>query len=452
MKTKICSVVLSVCLLFGCLGALSSCDKGGNADLVNAEINENGELVLTFGDGTEKNLGVVVGKDGKDGADGANGENGQNGASGGDGYIHITTDESAISLATAKGLRSAVSIVANFEATVQQGGWYPGYGSTTTEEYSFKGSGVIYRMDKNTGDAFVITNYHVVYDESSNSESGISEDIEVYLYGSEIEEKTIKATYVGGSMYYDIAVLHIENSDILKDSDACATDISDSDTVSVGDSAIAIGNAKGYGISASLGIVSVDSEHLTMLAVDGKTAVSFRVMRVDTAINSGNSGGGLYDENGTLIGIVNAKIIDDGVENIGYAIPSNVAVAITENIIDHCYGKDETSVQRAMLGLTVTSSDSRALYDPQSGKITLKETVSVYEVAADSLASGVLQKEDVLVSITLDGKTTQITRQHQIIERMLDARVGDTVTIALIRGGTNMTIDITITQDSVASY
>ena len=298
----------------------------------------------------------------------------------------------------------------------------------------------------------MITNYHVVYDESSNSESGISEDIEVYLYGSEIEKKTIKATYVGGSMYYDIAVLHIENSDILKDSDACATDISDSDSVSVGDSAIAIGNAKGYGISASLGIVSVDSEHITMLAVDGKTAVSFRVMRVDTAINSGNSGGGLYDENGTLIGIVNAKIIDDGVENIGYAIPSNVAVAITENIIDHCYGKDETSVQRAMLGLTVTSSDSRALYDPQSGKITLKETVSVYEVAADSLASGVLQKEDVLVSITLDGKTTQITRQHQIIERMLDARVGDTVTIALVRGGTDMTVDITITQDSVASY
>jgi hypothetical protein len=111
----------------------------------------------------------------------------------------------------------------------------------------------------------------------------------VYLYGSEIEENAIKATYVGGSLYYDIAVLHIKESEMLMSSNACAVDVADSDNIVVGDSAIAIGNAQGLGISSTAGIVSVDSEYITMTAADGKNEVSFRVMRVDTAINSGNS-------------------------------------------------------------------------------------------------------------------------------------------------------------------
>ena len=88
-----------------------------------------------------------------------------------------------------------------------------------------------------------------------------------------------------------------------------------------------------------------------MTAADGSATVSFRVMCTDTAVNSGNSGGGLYDNEGNLIGIVNAKIVDDGVENIGYAIPSNVAVSIAENIIDYCHGTDEERVQIALLGI-----------------------------------------------------------------------------------------------------
>ncbi|MBP3369241.1 MAG: hypothetical protein J6L85_00685 [Clostridia bacterium] len=129
--------------------------------IIGAEINEDGELVLVYSDG------------------------------------------SSIPAASAKGLRSAVSIVCNFQATIQQGGWRPGSSSTTTQDYSSAGSGVIYQMDKAEGDAFIITNYHVVYDASSNTENGISDDISVYLYGSEIEEKAIEATYVGGSLYYD---------------------------------------------------------------------------------------------------------------------------------------------------------------------------------------------------------------------------------------------------------
>lgn len=456
MKTKICSIVCVICLLFGSAFALSSCNSDDAVGIVSAEINENGELVLVYSDGNEQNLGVVVGKDGMDGVDGKDGENGKDGADGADGSLNITAEGSSIPAASSKGLRSAVRIVCNFQATVQQGGWRPGSSSTTTKDYSSEGSGVIYQMVKSEGDAFIITNYHVVYDASSNTDNGISNDISVYLYGSEIEEKAIQATYVGGSLYYDIAVLRVEDSEIIKASSSCAVDVADSDRIVVGDSAIAIGNAQGLGISSTSGVVSVDSEHITMTAADGRTEVSFRVMRVDTAINSGNSGGGLYDDEGNLIGIVNAKIVYDGVENIGYAIPSNVAVSIAENIIDYCYGTDTERVQRALLGITVSTSDSKAVYDGQTGLVTIRETVSVYEVNSGSLADGVLQAGDVLLSATVTNnqgaKTTEITRQYHIIDMMLDVRVDDVVTLTILRGGEEQTVSITITQGCLTAY
>ena len=425
---------------------LSSCKSNSSASIVSAEINRKGELVITYSDGTEENLGAVVGDDGKDGEDGKDGKDGEIGS------LVVNNDSDGIAAASTRGLRSAVSIVSNFEATVQAGGWYPGSSYITTKEYTSKGSGVIYRANIEDGDAFIITNYHVVYDASSNSEDGISDDISVFLYGSEKEDKAISATYVGGSLYYDIAVLHVDDSEILRASDACGVSISDSDAVSVGDTAIAIGNAQGLGISSTSGIVSVDSEYITMTAADDKTKVSFRVMRVDTAINSGNSGGGLYDSEGKLIGIVNAKIVYEGVENIGYAIPSNVAVSIAENIIDYCYGTDTNMVQRAMLGVTVSATDSRAVYDTSTGLVRIEETVSVYEIEDGSLADGVLEVGDVLVSTTINGKTTDITRQYHAIDMMLDVRVGDVIALNIIRGGEEMTVSITVTKNSLVSY
>ena len=434
MNNKTRSLVWVTCLLICCLLSLLSCGASGRSGILSAQINENGELVITYVDGMEENLGRVVGSDGANGS------------------MNITNEGNGISAAAAKGLRSSVSIVCNFQATVQQGGWRPGYGSTTTQEYSSSGSGVIYQMDKSAGDAFIITNYHVVYDSSSNSSNGISQDISVYLYGSEMSEKAIEATYVGGSLYYDIAVLRIEDSHVLRTSDAYEVDIAESDDVSVGSGAIAIGNAQGYGISASFGIVSVDSEYITMTAADGRTAVSFRVMRVDTAVNSGNSGGGLYNDEGNLIGIVNAKIVDDGVENIGYAIPSNVATSIADNIIDYCYGTNVERVQRALLGITVSVSDSKAIYDSATGMIRIEETVSVYDVTSGSLADDLLETGDILVSASFGDKTTQITRQYDIIDMMLDVRVGDIITFNILRDSQEMTVSITITKDCLTSY
>ena len=311
---------------------------------------------------------------------------------------------------------------------------------------------MIYQLDKSSGDAFIITNYHVVYDASSDSENGISQDILVCIYGGETEEQAISATYVGGSLYYDIAVLRIEDSQLLRNSQVSAVELADSDAVVVGQKAIAIGNAQGLGIATTAGIVSVDSEYINMTAADGRTEVSFRVMRVDTAVNSGNSGGGLYNDRGQLIGIVNAKVVYDGVESIGYAIPVNVAVAVAENIIHYCYGTDVERVQRAMLGITVTTSDSKAVYDTETGSVHIEEQVYVYEVTKNSLAEGLLQAGDVLLSASVNDQTTQITRQYHVIDMMLSVRVGDTVSFTVLRDGQQLAVDITITADCLTAY
>ena len=465
MKRKLYALLLSVCMVFITVFSFTSCFSEEPSGIVEARINDDGELIVIFQDGSEKSLGKVVGQDGADGKDGINGKDGTNGVdgtngkdgingtdgtNGTNGSVTVVTNGNSIPNATAKGLRSAVSIVCEFTATVQ-GGYWPGSG-TTTKQYASAGSGVIYKLDKESGDAFIITNYHVVYDASSNTSNGISNDINVFLYGSEYEELAIEATYVGGSLYYDIAVLRVEDSDLIKESDVTAVEVFDSDNIVVGDTAIAIGNAQGYGISASYGIISVDSEYLTMTAADGKTEVTFRTIRIDTAVNPGNSGGGIYDDEGKLIGIVNAKIVEDDVENIAYAIPSKIAVNVAENIIDNCFGKSNQRVLRAMLGISLSTSDSRAVYDPATGFITIKETVEVYEVSADSLADGKLRAEDVLVSVVHNGETVMINRQYHIIDLMLSVRVGDVLTFNILRDGTAVAVNIQITADSLTEY
>ena len=437
-STRVCRTLALAIAAMMILLALCSCAMTPQSvvytgGVSSARLNELGELIVTYSDGREQNLGAVSNQ----------------GTT-----INIENEESDIASATSLGLCAAVSITANFKKTYNNsyGGFFPGFGGgTTTTPYKSEGSGVIYKLDRSTGSAFIITNYHVVYDNGSDAKDGISEDIDVYLYGGEAEEYAISAKYVGGSLYYDIAVLYVENCPSLKNSAHNAPVIADSEDVAVGTTAIAIGNPEGYGISASLGIVSVNSEYITMTAADGVSNVTFRVMRVDTAVNSGNSGGGLYNEHGELIGIVNAKIVDSGVENIGYAIPSNVAAAVADNIIDNCFNKDNKTVMRAMMGITLATSNSIAVVDSETGNVAVKETVSVAEVAKDGISNGILNVGDILKSATLRGETTEITRRHHLIDLMLEARAGDEITLEITRGGEAKTVTVTVTKSAITA-
>lgn len=445
---KIKRIVALLCLTVALSLTLSGCFTVQLGGVKSAEINEDGELILEYSGGREQNMGKVVGEDGKNGKDGKDGDDGLDGMDGKDGKdgkdgenapgenggnssgnentVIITPSQPDVEAAAAKSVFSAVSIKCGSQC----------------------GSGVIYEIDKASGDALIVTNYHVLYVASS---SAISSSIFVYLYGSETDAQAIEAEYVGGSMEYDLAVIRVSNSSILKNSQAVAATFANSDEIQVGTTAIAIGNAKAMGISVTTGIVSVDSEYLTMIGADNKTKITLRTVRIDTAVNSGNSGGGLFDDEGNLIGIVNAKIIEDDVENMGYAIPSSTVASFLENIKATCLDTTNQKIKRAKV-VEVDASNPTAVLDKNTGCVRIEETVVVVTPATGYLVRGTLQSGDVITEVSVNGgETVKITRAYQIDDICLSLKSGDQITFYYTRSGASYNASFNVTSSYLAS-
>ncbi len=418
---KILVLISVICICLGLSSCVMNMTSSIDTTIVNTEINADGDLILYFSDGSSQNAGKIANHNTT---------------------VTVEGDGGDVSSAAAKGLMSAVSIVSNF-VSKSGGGYYPGFGiiGGSGDEYYACGSGVIYRI---AGDeALIITNHHVVYDSESKGRDGISQDIEIYLYGKENYGYAISAEYVGGSEYYDIAVLKAK-SQAFKSGTVRAAEF-DLGDVSVGERAIAVGNPQGYGISVSLGIVSVNSEYIN---VSDNLLDSQRAIRVDTAVNAGNSGGGLYNDKGQLIGIVNAKIVDASVENIGYAIPADVVLGVTENLVKNCLNSSNTSVKRAVIGINLALGSSSTVIDGE-GNIRIVETVSVSSVNSGSLADGVLLPGDIILEARVGDRTKEITRTYHLIDIMLFAGAGDTLTLTIDRGNETITKTITITSSAI---
>ena len=367
--------------------------------------------------------------------------------------ITVNSNEPSSLIAASKGVLSSVSVYSTF--TVKT---YVGFGPIRdwgTTESKAAGSGVIFRMseeDKISGNAYIITNYHVVYNAEATSENQIASKIELYLYGMEKEKYAIPAEYVGGSMMYDIAVLKVSASDVLRKSNAIEATFADSDDVTILETAIAIGNPEASGISATVGHINVDSEYVEMVLPDEQTLSEMRLMRIDTAVNGGNSGGGLFNERGEVIGIVNAKITSSTIDNIGYAIPSNVARLVAENVIYY----ESTGAERAKrgtIGITLSSDpDSYTSYDKETGKVHIIEKVVIANINKGSLADGKLQVGDQILLLQIgENAPYTVTRYFNVVERMLGARVGDTVVFTIVRGGEQMQVSFTITEASLSN-
>ena len=346
--------------------------------------------------------------------------------------INSTATESEV--AAAKALMSAVSI------------------KTDTAS----GSGVIFRMSEDKSEAYILTNYHVVYDSSTR---GISKNIKAYLYGMESQlygdksfNYSMRAQYVGGTVEYDLAVLKVKGSEVLLGSSARACDFADSNEVRILETAIAVGNAAGSGISVTMGKINVDSETIRLLASDEKTELELRVMRTDAAVNSGNSGGGLFNAKGELIGIVNAKSASSTTDNIGYAIPSNVAKYIAENILYYCDGENgEKNAYKCLLGINVEIAELKTEYDEETGLLVRKERVKVKEViSTTSAAYGILKSGDIINSIKIDGKEYKVTRMFQVVDAMLNARVKSEVIINVTRGAEEKDLMIPFTASHIS--
>ena len=336
-----------------------------------------------------------------------------------------------------RAILSTVTIRAQFDTASST---YP-YGGQSTETKA--GSGVIYKLDKSTGDAYIITNYHVVYYKDAATEQKISQSIKIYLYGLESESYAIEADYVCGSLDYDLAVLKVTDSFVLKETPARAAELGDSEPLRVLDTVITMGNAEGEGFSVTKGIVSVVSENLTMESANGYKYITVRVIRVDAAINGGSSGGGLYDKDGKLVGIVNAKKKGSAVDNIGYAIPINLAVAVVENMLYH-KSSEASGVCSYPLGITMSEAE-RTLELDQNGEIVTKARVAVTAKQEATPFYDFVEVGDSILEITVDGKTVPVTALYHVTETMLWARPGSTVTLVVERGGNTHTATATIT-------
>ncbi len=360
--------------------------------------------------------------------------------------ISVNTDGNAQVIN--KALKSSVKFYCEFTEAKQS------Y-SSSYETAVYLGSGVIYKIDSDY--TYFITNYHVVYDSASVDQSKFAKRVVCYLYGSESDpsDTTVGAdgytTYVygpygiecevvGGSATADIAIVKAETQSVKAVNEDIEA-ITFAEGYHVGETAIAIGNPEGEGISVTEGIVSVDNEMIA-LDVDG-TVRNHRSIRIDTAIYNGSSGGGLFNANGQLIGITNAG---DGVDqNVNFAVPLEIVEVAVENIMYYA-SKGEKNAKKITLGVTVVSQNSKYVYNEQTGYGKIVEEVIVYSVTSGSICEQIgLKSGDKINGVIINGTTYTIDRNFHIGDLTLKIREGDIIALSITREGESITQTSTYT-------
>ena len=285
---------------------------------------------------------------------------------------------------------------------------------------SGSGSGVIFKKDGDN--AFIVTNYHVIEG---------ADEIEVSLDSGE----RTTAELIGGDALSDLAVLRMDSS--------YATSVlsfGDSSSLRAGEEVIAIGNPLGLDLSRTVtqGIVSAVDRTVSVTTSAGEWELN--VIQTDAAINPGNSGGALLNTAGQVIGINSLKISDDGVEGLGFAIPSNELVPIINEIIE------TGSVQRVYLGVGLMSISEVPTMYLQRLNIPVEEGVIITSVEAGSAAAEAgLETQDVIVKI--DGETVaNSTELRKYLYSNLE--VGDQATIEFYRNGELKSAKVTLKSNT----
>lgn len=286
-----------------------------------------------------------------------------------------------------------------------------GRGSSTA---TAEGSGVII-----TEDGYILTNNHIVNSTSTSSyyEVGEASKVIVYLYNDETE---YEGTIVGTDEQTDLAVIKIDKTGLT------AAELGDSDTVQVGEFAMAVGNPLGMQSSVSAGMISALNREVTS---DGKT---FTLIQTDTAINSGNSGGALVNSKGQVIGINTLKVSGTGVEGMGFAIPINSTKDIYTQLIQY------NKVKRPYIGIS-----GRDL-DEQTAKAN-NLVVGIYVISIEDFSAA--EKAGVKagdVIIKADGK--DVTTMDELNAIKNSHEIGDEMTIVISRNGSEKELTLTLQE------
>ncbi len=304
---------------------------------------------------------------------------------------------------------------------------YFGYGrgskkQDTEPQYVGSGSGVVF-----TEDGYILTNNHVV-------ESASKITVEVNDYNDPNVTHEYEATVIGRDSSTDIAVIKIE-----RDEPFLAAKIGNSDMLKVGQSVAAIGNP-GYNQylfkhTMTTGIVS--GLGITCLADDGYSST---LIQTDASINYGNSGGGLFDMYGNVVGIVNQKIVIDSYEGLGFAITINDVKPVIEDLLAYGYVKS-----RPMLGITTMPlNEYRAqLYGTKLSKGLLVTSISENAPVAQSG----LKVADIITKIN----GTNVSSLAEVQTILSKLKVGDTITATVARengsgGVDSIDIEIILTE------
>lgn len=362
----------------------------------------------------------ATGSAGKDGTDGTDGKDGYTLDDLMANYLENNPGDTEDDFYASLGLDVTPSITSVVQSALKSS---VGIICTNTRSSS-AGAGVIYKLNGNT--AYIITNYHVIYDSYSG---GYSKNIKVYLYNLVLEDQLIDATVVGASKDNDIAVIEATSDMFLEDTVKAVT-VNTTAPVA-GQATFAIGTPSLYTFSVTSGIVSVESEYITTAY-----SANVRVYRTDTALNSGNSGGGMFNENGELMGISDAKSSDTTDDNVCYAIPASLAVSVADNII-------ENGGKRFLLGVNMDLSDIDTFVDAD-GIIRTAYTYTVSSVNSGAAATGKIETGDVMVSVAInDEEGVIIDTSFKAQEYLMNARPGDTIKVTVLRNGETVTVSLT---------
>ncbi len=340
-------------------------------------------------------------------------------------YFEVNPSDANLAANNPSALYTPISLASVVNKTADSVVEITQYTSNTNPFYSSSeytstgnGSGVII-----SNDGYIITNNHVI--------SGASKIIVRLRSGDEFEAKLI-----GKDSKTDIAIVKIEASNLT------SAVIGDSSKTLVGDFVLAIGNPLGkLGGTVTYGYVSALEREIV---IDNSTV---NLMQFDAAVNPGNSGGGLFNTNGELIGIVSAKSIGYDVEGLGFGIPVNDIKTVIDDLLTHGYAKN-----RAYLGIELSDSASALNnFNPYGGSLfdyfyqQIQYGARVEKVVENSPASKVdIKVGDIIISI--GGKV--VSSASAASAEVLYYNVGDEVEIGLIREGHTKTVKVVLGEYS----
>ena len=278
-----------------------------------------------------------------------------------------------------------------------------------------QGSGIIISKD-----GYILTNNHIINSTDSSVYYEVSKATKVYVYLYN-DTTPYEAKIIGTDEQTDLAVIKIEKDDLTE------AELGNSNSVKIGEFAMAIGNPLGMQSSVTSGIISAVNRTVT-----GENGNTYTLIQTDAAINSGNSGGALVNSEGKVIGINTLKLSGTGVEGMGFAIPINDTIDIYKQLIDH--GK----VLRPYIGI-----EGIDITDAMAEKYKLPVGIYVRGIQSSSPASLVdLKAGDIIVS----AGGTSIKTMDELNKIKATKNIGDTLELEVNRNGQTFKVNIKLAE------